>query len=270
MLLVEDDPDVARALCAALEELDYTVDHAASAAAAHAVLDVARPDAVILDLQLPDADGLILCGDLKARAGVPILVCSALPPHPNAVLSLRLGADDFISKPFRLDDLEARLAAALRRRRDGGLERTSAGQAGGAFPAGSVASWGHQPSGPVDLCVGPLIIERGARAVTLAGVPVPLTPTEYRLLEALAQTAGDALSREELGHSIWGCYDPAIGRSIDVHVTRLRAKLATAQRGVGNDEGEPAVKIDAVRGFGFRITALATQEPAEMELRRAS
>jgi DNA-binding response OmpR family regulator len=118
VLLVEDDAQVAQALGEALAEFGYAVDWAASAAEAFAPFDAGAPDAVILGLQLPDADGLILCGDLKARADVPVLARSALPPHPNAVQSLRLGADDFIAKPCRVDELEARPAAALRRRRD--------------------------------------------------------------------------------------------------------------------------------------------------------
>jgi DNA-binding response OmpR family regulator len=209
----------------ALEDRGYETVVARCAAESHEALDVAQPDLIILDLLLPDADGLVLCGDLKARTEAPILVCSALPPQPNAVLSLRLGADDYLAKPFNVDELEARVAALLRR----------------GLPAGT------REDG--------LVVRPAQRLATLGQIPLPLTPTEYELLAALAERPGEAFSREELGRRVWRSYDTAIGRSIDVHVAHLRAKWAAAARGgpAGGERDLVAPTIEAVRGFGFRL-----------------
>ncbi|HEU5314528.1 MAG TPA: response regulator transcription factor [Chloroflexota bacterium] len=241
ILVVDDDQDIARLIGDALAPRDCRVLPAPSAAAAHAVLDRAIPDLILLDLSLPDADGLILYGDLKARADVPIIICSATSDQRDPILSLRLGADDFVPKPFRVDELEARIDAALERR---------AARAAGAAPAANGAS-GPAPAAPhsaAPLVVGELAIDHDRRQATLGGHLLPLTATEYRLLAALVQHADTVVTREELGTALWGNYDPALGRSIDVHVTHLRAKLSA-----GAALAAPAPNITVSRGFGYRL-----------------
>src|SRR5437588_8381219 len=115
ILVVEDDPAMVRALVDALEEADYRVWHAVNGNDARAELERARPDLILLDLMLPDIDGLVLCSVLKSVADVPIVICSASARRSDPVLALKLGADDFIKKPFEVDDLLARVEAVLRR-----------------------------------------------------------------------------------------------------------------------------------------------------------
>jgi DNA-binding response OmpR family regulator len=117
IFLVEDDPGVAMTLTDVLESEGYSVVHAATGAAAKASIDEAQPDLIILDLMLPDTDGLVLCADLKTRTGAPVIICSATNRKRDAVLGFKLGADDFNAKPFHIDELLPRAQAALRRAR---------------------------------------------------------------------------------------------------------------------------------------------------------
>src|SRR6266542_2660670 len=238
ILLVEDDPAIALTLVDVLEGAGHTVRHASTGAEAKTLVEEALPDLIILDLMLPDADGLVLCSDLKARAGVPIIICSASNQTRDRVLSLKLGADDFIGKPFDIDELEARVEAVLRR-------------ANAQRP--SEASPQSQPHVQQER-VGELVIDRGRRRVMLGGESLQLTPTEYRLLCALAAHPDEVLSREELAQQVWGYADASIGRAIDAHISRLRVKLNTGKT--------PAPPIVSVRGFGYKIVAEAMGEEA--------
>src|SRR5579872_5175286 len=116
-MLVEDDAAVAQTMADALDSSGYRVWHAATGAAARALMGRSKPDLIVLDLVLPDVDGLVLCSGLKHMAPVPIVICSATSQKRDAILGLKLGADDFIPKPFDIYELEARLAAVLRRSR---------------------------------------------------------------------------------------------------------------------------------------------------------
>lgn len=245
VLLIEDDPAVTMALTDVLESSGYAVKHAGSGGEARALLDQqqpAVPDLILLDLMLPDSDGLLLCADLKSRGDVPIVICSASEQKRDRLLGFKLGADDFIAKPFDVDELLARLEAVLRR---AGASRTPSGTAsGGAEAAGTPA--GGAPGGATDQQrIGELVIEPSRRRVLLGGQVLQLTPTEYRLLVALASRPDEVLSREELAQQVWGYEDASIGRSIDVHIRRLRAKLAAGP--------VPPPEIASVRGFGYKI-----------------
>jgi DNA-binding response OmpR family regulator len=226
IMLVEDDPAVARTLTEALESSACRVWLAETGAEARALLEQTHPDLIILDLMLPDVDGLVLCSGLKAVADVPIIICSATPQRRDAILGLKLGADDFISKPFDIYELEARVEAVLR--------RTSRSRAATA-PA----------SAPDHIRVGELIIDRLRRRVTLGDQAIQLTPTEYRLVSALASRPDEILSRDDLATLVWGYQDASSGRTIDVHIRRLRVKLAQGP--------VPAPAIVAVRGFGYKM-----------------
>lgn len=228
-MLVEDDPAVAQTLTDVLEASGYRVWHAENGADAKAMLEQAHPDLIILDLMLPDVDGLVLCSMLKSIADVPIVICSATNQKRDAVLGLKLGADDFIPKPFDIYELEARVEAVLRR--------------------ASVARTVHEPGQPntEHIRIGDLVIDRSRRRVTLGSEALQLTPTEYRLISALASRPDEILSRDELAQLVWGYQDASQGRTIDVHIRRLRVKLASG--------AVPAPQIISVRGFGYKISS---------------
>ena len=229
ILVVEDDPAVARALVDALEMTDYRVWHAVDGHDAQGQLERAQPDMVLLDLMLPDIDGLVLCGRLKSVTDVPIIICSGSVRRSDPVLALKLGADDFIKKPFEVDDVLARIEAVLRR----------------APPR--AADGLVTPPRSTDLRVGELLIEPGRRRATLAGQQLTFTPTEFRLLSVLVMHADTILSRDYLAQEVWGYADASNSRTIDVHIRRVRQKLAHC-RAAG-----PA--IISVRGMGYRLAA---------------
>ena len=225
-MLVEDDPAVAQTLTDALESSGYRIWHAENGADAKTLLEQSRPGLIILDLMLPDIDGLVLCSGLKSIADVPIIICSATPQKRDAILGLKLGADDFVAKPFDIYELEARVEAVLRRTSQSRPVEVSAPP-------------------PDHIRVGDLVIDRSRRRVTLGGEPIQLTPTEYRLVSALASRPDEILSRDELAQLVWGYQDASSGRTIDVHIRRLRVKLSQGP--------VPAPAIVAVRGFGYKI-----------------
>ena len=249
VLLIEDDPEIALTLRDVLEARGYRVERAATGQEGEAMVESVHPDLVILDLMLPDADGLVLCANVKAKADVPIIICSATARKRDSVLGLKLGADDFVAKPFEPAELEARIEAVLRR----AAQSRAAGN-GAAPAAGAADAHGLAPAAAGNLeriRIGGLEIDNSRRSVTLGGAPVPVTPTEYRLLRALASRPEQVLSREELAEQVWGYQDSGISRAMDVHMRRLRTKLA---------EGPVAAPpIVSVRGFGFKITE--EQEP---------
>ena len=243
ILLIEDDPEIAQTLRDVLEARDYTIHHAPDGESGEAMVEDLRPDLVILDLMLPDADGLILCANIKATLDVPIIICSATERKRDAVLGLKLGADDFVPKPFEPAELEARVEAVLRRAASSQAAVPSAAGASAARSA-DVGVSGRTPDERIK--IGALEIDNARRLVTLGSRRVPVTPTEYRLLRALASRPEEVLSRDELAQQVWGYQDPGISRAMDVHMRRLRAKLG---------EGPvPAPPIVSVRGFGFKIT----------------
>ncbi|MDQ6671743.1 MAG: response regulator transcription factor [Chloroflexota bacterium] len=224
ILLVEDDPEAARSLSKALESSGYQVSIAGSGSEARSLIDRVRPDLIILDLMLPDMDGLVLTNAFKTLTNAPIIICSARHAQVDKVLGLKLGADDFIAKPFDLDELEARIEAGLRR----------------------AAQVREVPALPTDqIRIGELLISPSRGTVVLDGKFVHLTPTEYRLLVALATRPDDVLSRQTLGQMLWGYDDTGTGHLIDVHIGRLRLKLRRASN------SRPMVVT--VRGKGYTI-----------------
>lgn len=233
ILLVEDDSAIAYMLTDVLESTGYQVREASTGAAARVMVEQARPDLIILDLVLPDEDGLVLCSVLKNMANVPILICSGTQRRRDAFLSLKLGADDFIAKPFDVYDLLARVEVLLRR-----AAQQQAGELAGQ-------------RGPIR--IGELLIDHALHQVTLAGTVLQLTPTEYRLLTVLAARPDQVVPRDALAKLVWGDPDTGTSRTIDVHVGRLRVKLSQA--------GRSAPLIVSVRGFGYKIVS-ATQAPS--------
>jgi len=263
VLLVEDDPSVALTIKDMLESDGYAVRHVDTGTKAKAALENPKPDLIVLDLMLQDVDGLVLCADLKARTGAPVIICSATNRKRDTVLALKLGADDFIGKPFDVDEFLTRAAAVLRRA-GAGIIATSpasltAATIGGPTPvSGSVV----QPAHPIwmdsqtatgrqvgAVSVGPLSLQHTRRRAVFDGEEVQLTPTEYRLLATFMARPEEVLSRQDLAQVVWGYEDASVGRSIDVHVHRLRAKLQAAQEGAG----VPGPTVISVRGFGYKL-----------------
>jgi DNA-binding response OmpR family regulator len=235
ILLVEDEPVVAGAITSVLEAGRYRVCHAQDAAAAKAMLEEVRPDLIILDLMLPDADGLVLCVDLRERTQAPIIICSGTQRRRDPVLGMKIGADDFVAKPFDLEDLEARVEAALRR--------------WGRYRAPEPA---HPPIQPEPAPsqdqheLGELRVDHAHRRATLGGVALGLTPTEYRLLLELVRRRGEVVPREELVRLVWGHRDAGIDRALAVHISRLRAKL--------EQTAAAAPRLLTLRGCGYMLT----------------
>jgi DNA-binding response OmpR family regulator len=199
ILIVEDDPDLARGLRSNLEIEGHEVQAMHDGRAALELLRRTPPDLVVLDLMLPGLDGLRVLAELRKDDPVtPVLILTAKETEGDKVRGLRLGADDYLTKPFGLLELLARVEALLRR--------------GGRQVAPSLRA-------------GELEIDTGARSVTRAGEPVSLRPMEYELLLALVRRRGAAASRLELLREVWGYANAAETRTVDTHVFELRHKL---------------------------------------------
>jgi DNA-binding response OmpR family regulator len=233
ILLVEDDAAIAFMLTDILESTGYAVTVAGTGAAARAQVESNTPDLIILDLVLPDEDGLVLCSVLKNMSGVPILICSGTQRRRDAFLSLKLGADDFIAKPFDVYDLLARVEVLLRRAAQHHAADTGA------------------PRTPIR--IGDLLIDHALHQVTLGDNVLQLTPTEYRLLTVLAARPDQVVPRDALAKLVWGDPDTGTSRTIDVHIGRLRVKLSQA--------GRNAPQIISVRGFGYKIVSASAPGP---------
>ncbi|MGP3927813.1 response regulator transcription factor [Streptomyces sp. 8N616] len=220
ILLVEDDHRVAGALTGALRRNGYEVLRAATAADALAAPAV---DLVLLDLGLPDRDGIEVCRELRARAGVPVIAVTARGGEPDRVRGLRSGADDYVVKPFGTAELLARIEAVLRRCM---IRRTPEDQL---------------------LAVEGLEIDLGRRTVVVDGRLVPLTRKEFDVLAVLARAGGAAVSRDRIVVEVWQTTFEGMSRTLDVHVATMRRKL-----------GQSAILVQTVRGFGYRLSAPGT------------
>jgi DNA-binding response OmpR family regulator len=217
VLLVEDDDGVADALAEALGAHGHTprrVRRGADALTAHRDADV-----MLLDLGLPDEDGLEVLRKLRRVAVVPVLVLTARGDERSVVRGLRLGADDYLVKPVRLAELLARMDAVARRSR-----ARAAGDGGRIVRVADVE------------------IDLGARRVCVADREIILTTKEFDVLAVLASRSGTAVSRQQLMDEVWGDAYLAVSRSLDVHLAQLRAKL-----------GRPGL-VTTIRGFGFRLS----------------
>jgi DNA-binding response OmpR family regulator len=261
VLIVDDEPPIARLVTEVLETEGYEVWSVGTGGEAEATLERVQPDLLILDIMLPDTDGLVLCSAIRRRSPVPIVMLSATKERRDRILSLRLGADDFIAKPFDIHELIARIEAVLRRA--AGSQAASPNPTAGADPpnqsaddgvsgqrggAGSVGGDGvgrGASAGPEVYQVGQLVVDCGRRTVTIAGRPAHLTRTEYRLLAMLAKEPERVFSRAELAKIIWGSDVLEESRAVDVHIRRLRAKLEPF--------GTAAPPIVTVRGFGYKL-----------------
>lgn len=226
VLVVDDEPTVRETVGLNLTAAGNDVLFAADGNEALAVARAERPDLVVLDVMLPGRDGFEVCRTLRSESNVPILLLSARGEEIDRVVGLEIGADDYLSKPFAMRELVARVRAMLRRARMG-AEAASPAEAGDVLRVGDIA------------------IDRDRREVTARGEPLTLTAKEFALLEYLARHQGVVLSREALLREVWG-YDYPVGtRTVDVHVSSLRQK-------VEEDAAHPR-RILTVRGAGYRL-----------------
>ncbi|HEV7557480.1 MAG TPA: response regulator transcription factor [Kofleriaceae bacterium] len=222
VVYIEDDDRLARLTTQYLEthRIDVTLVPRGDLAVAE-VLRV-RPDVVLLDLMLPGVDGLEVCRQIRSRLDVPIIMVTARGEEADRVLGLEGGADDYVSKPFQSRELVARIRAQARRSR------------------GEVGPRADR------IELGRLVVDAGSMQATIDGAPIALTTIEFSLLRELAQRAGRVLAREQLLQLLHGSAEEAFDRSIDVLVSRVRAKL-------GDDPRNPRM-LKTVRGVGYMLT----------------
>jgi two-component system phosphate regulon response regulator OmpR len=218
ILLVEDDPRLADMLHEYLGQAGFGITVASLGATALEKLSEAAYDAVVLDLMLPDMDGLNVCRELRAKYDTPVLMLTARGDAIDRIVGLELGADDYLPKPFEPRELVARLRAIMRRRVRGTTDEKS-------------------------LRFGRLELDTAARAVRLDGKPCDLTGYQFDLLVALAKNAGRVLSREVLMDLVKGEEFESFDRSIDVHVSRIRAVI--------EDNPKKPRRIITVRAAGY-------------------
>src|SRR5262245_45706372 len=226
ILLIEDDTRLAGMVREYLGKAGYSVIHAENGSRGLAFSEREPVDVVILDLMLPDGDGLDICRQLRARSDLPILMLTARGDPMDRVVGLEMGADDYLPKPFEPRELLARLRAILRRSRAG--PRSASGS---ATTAADVLRFGR------------LEVDRAAREARLDGASCQLTSYQFALLLALAEHAGRVMSRDSLMDLVKGEQIEAFDRSIDVHVSRIRAVI--------EDDPRKPRRIITVRGIGY-------------------
>jgi len=221
ILVVDDDEPVATSVCDLLREEGYAAKAVTDPRKAIETFTAFQPDLVILDVLMPSVDGISLCLQLRRESDVPVLFLSAKREPPDRVVGLRIGADDYIGKPFDSDELLARIGALLRR---------------GRAP---------RDDGHGQLRFGRFVIDLGSVQAIAGERHIPLTPTEFKLLRTLAHEPGRVFTRDDLLTTVWG-YEPGSDtRLVDVHVGRLRKKLQDAE--------VSEVLIETSRGFGYRL-----------------
>ena len=223
ILVVEDEESFVEALVVGLKREGFLVKVARDGAEALSVFDAVRPDLVLLDVMLPKISGLDVCREMRARSRVPIIMVTAKGGEIDTVVGLEVGADDYVTKPYRLRELVARMRAVLRR----------------APLAAEVELVGDA------LVVGDVRLDPERHEVSLRGALVNLPLKEFELLELLLANAGRVLTRETLIDRVWGPHYVGDTKTLDVHVKRLRSKIE-------DDPGAPR-RITTIRGLGYKF-----------------
>jgi two-component system KDP operon response regulator KdpE len=199
VLVVDDEPQIVRGLRVILRDAGYEVDAATTKQEALDAVSVRQPDAIVLDLVLPDGSGVEVCSEIRSWSTLPIIVLSAIGDEREKVRALDVGADDYITKPFGTDELLARLRAVLRRSGEDGSE-----------PA---------------VTVGDLVIDTAAHRVMRSGEEIHLTPIEFNLLAELARHRGKLVTHRQLLRAVWGLAYETETHYLRVHFAHMRAKL---------------------------------------------
>jgi DNA-binding response OmpR family regulator/signal transduction histidine kinase len=222
VLVVDDDPALRRLLETSLPDAGYHVQTVVEAQAALEAVVQQPPDIILLDIMLPGADGFTLCKQLREWTNVPIIMLTARAAEKDVVLGLQLGADDYVTKPFRASELIARIEAVLRR-----------------------AQFEAAPDGPSLIQLDGLTIDLAQRRVAVEGVDIDLTPIEYHILTYLARHAGQVLTHRQILQEVWGEAYSAENHYLWVHIAHLRQKL--------EPDGKRARYIHTERGVGYRL-----------------
>ena len=222
VLIVEDDPHTVEVVRLYLRRDDHIVLTASDGISGLRLFKEARPDLVVLDLMLPGLDGLEVCRQLRTESDVPIVMLTARVEEEDRIAGLELGADDYVTKPFSPRELAARIRAVLRRTTQDASER-----------------------GPSTLNYGEISLDTQQRAVSLAGKPLKLTPTEFRLLTLLLRDPGKTFTRDQIIDRVFGYDFVGFDRTVDSHVYSLRRKLDAAA-------GERRY-VRTVYGVGYRL-----------------
>ncbi|MFN8014194.1 MAG: response regulator transcription factor [Dermatophilaceae bacterium] len=222
LLVVEDDEVINESLTLRLEAEGYAVTRAFDGPGAVEAFTADPPDVVLLDFMLPGFDGLEVCRRIQAIRPVPVLMLTARDEETDILIGLAVGADDYVTKPFRMREVVARVQALLRR-----VERA--------------AELAARPTA-TDLVVGGLTVSPSARRVTVQGSEIHLTPLEFDLLRVLAEAPGRVFERDQLLRDVWGWADAYGTRTLDSHVKALRAKIG-------------ADRIRTVHGVGYAAEA---------------
>ena len=222
ILIVEDEPQIVRGLSLYLERAGYTTTSVYDGAQAIPAFRQEKPDLILLDLNLPNRDGVDICRAIRSDSAVPIIMLTARSDEMDRLLGLELGADDYIVKPFSPREVVARVRAVLRR-------------VGGVLGETGVVR------------AGALLIDTAAYRVWLAESPLKLTQSEFEILLALARHEGQVLSRVQLLEETQGIAYEGYERSIDQHIKNLRLKIRKA--------GSPTKMIETVYGVGYRLEA---------------
>jgi DNA-binding response OmpR family regulator len=236
VLIVEDEPTVRETLAEALIEDGLQVTTAADGPQALERFRADRPDLLVLDLMLPGMSGIEVCRVIRAESPVPILMLTARDSELDKVLGLELGADDYVTKPFSLRELQARIRALLRRSDTTARQATEAGE-------------------PRTVDLGPVQVDLAGHRILRDGRALPIKPKAFELLSFLIRNAGQVFSREQLLERVWGYDYAGETRTVDVHVHWLRSHIEA-------DVAQP-VYVQTVRGVGyvFRWPAAHTAEP---------
>jgi DNA-binding response OmpR family regulator len=221
ILVADDEPTLVATLKYNLERESYTVVTAADGEAALAAARETRPDLIVLDLMMPGLNGLEVCRIIRREMHMPILILTARGDEIDKVAGLELGADDYVTKPFSMRELTARVRALLRRSE-------------------------YAPQAEQDVvAAGNLVIDLPKRAVSREGANVALKPKEFELLSFFARNQGKAFTREQLLNHIWGYGYAGDTRTVDVHVRWLRQKIET--------EPDQPTRLITIRGVGYRF-----------------
>lgn len=224
ILVIEDDRFLQRSIKQVLEMRGFTVRLSSTASEGFLAIAEVAPDLLILDLGLPDEDGISLCKRIRQKWRFPIVILSSRSDLTDKVIGLEVGADDYLTKPFEAGELIARVRANLRRQEE----------------------YSAVPKVEEVLSVGPLKMDLGSRTVHVGESPVHLTSLEFKLLHLLATNSGRVLERETLFEQVWGYDDDFNSNSLEVFVYRLRSKL---------EKAAGLRMIETVRGVGYRLTS---------------
>ena len=223
VLIIDDEPAIARALKPALEGHGFKVVTAPTGADGLAQVDAFQPDLILLDLGLPDIDGVDLAGQIRAQTPAPIIVLSVRDAEQDKIAALDKGADDYLTKPFGMGELMARIRVALRHRRDGTASSPDTGS----------------------ITVGAITLDPEKHTVTVSGEPVHLSPTEFNLLRVLMRNAGKLVTHRTLLHKVWGPEYAADTQLLRVYIGQLRSKI--------EERPERPTYVITEPGIGYRF-----------------